>query len=336
MKRLALLFVVVLGVTTVLIALPAVAEDAAPRLSVDGHAAPYSFMGTQYENEAAFRADFARKGGRCAVPNPSDAVLEQVERMIGPALDRIRGNSHVTGAAKGGNGNGNGGGGGGGGNTEIVPFNVPIAWHVIHDGNNGLISNSDVNAQINVLNAAFAPHDVSFSLQSIDFTDNPNWFYMEPGTTAESQAKSALNVDPATTLNVYSVETSYLGWATFPWNLDSNPDDDGVVVLWASLPNGPAVPYDEGDTATHEIGHWLGLYHTFQGGCSKQNDLVEDTAPEREPAFGCPVGRDTCRRGGVDPITNFMDYVDDFCMIEFTTGQTERMHAAKQTYRPLL
>jgi hypothetical protein len=336
MKRSTLLFAVVLGVTTVLIALPATAEDAAPRLSVDDHAMPFSFMGTEYENETAFRADFARNGGRCAVPNPSDAVLDRVERQIGPALDRIRGGmSSATGAAKGGNGNGNGGGGGGGGG-EIVPFSVPIAWHVIHDGNTGLISTSDVNAQINVLNAAFAPSDVSFTLASVDFTDNPNWFYMEPGTTAEAQAKSALNVDPFTTLNIYSVQTSYLGWATFPSNLAGNPDDDGVVVLWASLPNGPAVPYDEGDTATHEVGHWLGLYHTFQGGCSKRNDLVDDTPAERDPAFGCPVGRDTCRSTGVDPITNFMDYVDDFCMVEFSLNQTERMHASKQTYRPLL
>lgn len=334
MKRLVLLSVLAL---VAVLGLPAGAEQAALGVATSADST-FDFRGHEYESVEAFRADFARKGARCAVPNPSDQVLEVVQMMMGPALDHVRGGvTSVTGAAKGGNGNGNGGGGGGGGGgTTITPFNVPVAFHVIHDGNTGYLSQQDIDAQIQVLNDAYAGSDVTFTLASVDYTDNPNWFYMEPGTTAEAQAKAALNVDPYTHLNFYTVETSYLGWATFPWNLDSNPDDDGVVVLWASLPGGPAAPYDEGDTGTHEVGHWLGLYHTFQGGCSKKNDYVDDTPAERDPAFGCPVGRDTCRAAGLDPIHNFMDYVDDFCMYEFSVGQTERMHAAQQTYRSLL
>ena len=216
---------------------------------------------------------------------------------------------------------------------------IPVWIHVINQGSgaaNGDVPQSQIDDQITVLNAAYASTPFRFELAGMDRTTNPAWFAMTPGSTAESQAKKALRRGGAETLNLYTANPSggLLGWATFPSDYNRSPTQDGVVVLYSSVPGGGAAPYDEGDTGTHEIGHWLGLYHTFQGGCTASGDQVSDTPSERSAAYGCPTGRDSCRRKtGLDPITNFMDYSDDACMTQFTSGQVARMDQMHLQYR---
>lgn len=229
-------------------------------------------------------------------------------------------------------------GGGGGTPPAVTGGVIDVHWHVINNGTslaNGNLPDSQINSQIAVLNDAYADWGWQFRLISTDRTTNAAWYVAEPGTSAERAMKQALRRGGADDLNVYSNNpgSDLLGWATFPASYASNPSNDGVVLLFSSVPGGSAAPYNLGDTGTHEVGHWMGLYHTFQGGCSKTGDYVADTAPERSAAFGCPEGRDTCKSGGTDPIHNFMDYSDDECMFEFTAGQDARMDAQFSTYR---
>lgn len=212
---------------------------------------------------------------------------------------------------------------------------IPVAFHVLHAGDAGLLSQADIDDQMAVLNQGFATTPFRFSLMSVDYTDNADYFAMNPYSDIEQVVKNELHVGDARVLNLYSASPSdgYLGWSSLPWDYAANPIDDGVVLLHSSLPGGAAAPYNEGDTAIHEIGHWLGLYHTFEEGCSRRNDRVYDTPAESEPAIGCPVGRDTCQGGGLDPVHNFMNYVDDDCMDEFTFGQKLRMLTSYLLFR---
>jgi hypothetical protein len=117
-----------------------------------------------------------------------------------------------------------------------------------------------------------------------------------------------------------------------------NPDAAGRTQrVQPGISDIPGYTYNLGDTGTHEVGHYLGLAHTFEGHCSAYNDGVADTPPERSPDFNCTSGRDTCSdRGGLvllDPIHNFMDYSDDVCLNTFTGGQAERMNLQWVLYR---
>ena len=170
-------------------------------------------------------------------------------------------------------------------------------------------------------------------------TDNATWFYSNPGGVGEHSMKQALKQGGDNALNWYSTTAgAYLGWAYLP-DITTKPGQlylDGVVVDWESM-RGTSTTYlnryDQGETGTHEVGHWLNLEHTFYGGCSAKGDFVEDTPAQKTATRGCPEGKDTCKAPGLDPIHNYMDYSYDSCYTEFTAGQTQRMRDAWLFYR---
>jgi hypothetical protein len=249
----------------------------------------------------------------CATPEPTALELDQV----GSALSLFLGENAV--AATG---------------------NIKVAFHVIYNPTTGEgnIPQTQIDAQIAKLNSDYAGTGFTFSLASVDRTGNRKWFSMTPGTGNETNAKNTLAISPATRFNVYTAKPgqSLLGWATFPWSYAETSKNHGVVMHYASVPGGSLAPYNLGRTLVHEAGHYLGLYHTFQGGCVAPGDQVDDTPFEASAAFGCPTGRNTCSQAGNDPITNFMDYTDDACMIVFSGGQTTRMQTAVGQYKPSL
>jgi hypothetical protein len=289
--------------------------------------------GTVFESHKSF-IDAGRK---CNTRHADDMEIEKIDKKL--AANR---------AAQ-------GGGSGGGSSTDGAriysagSITIPVYFHVVSkaDGT-GNIPDSRLDAQIAAMNEHYAGQDgpvyrgtaanmsFRFTRAGVTRTVNDTWYAAGPGSTAESQMKNALRVGTADDLNFYTNSGGgYLGWATFPSDYNSRPKMDGVVCYWATLPGSNYAPYNEGDTATHEAGHWLGLYHTFQGGCQGSGDGVSDTPAERSAIYGCPsANTDTCRtNAGLDPYENFMDYTDDPCMYKFSPGQVDRSDNMWSTYR---
>lgn len=262
--------------------------------------------------------DFIKKGRRCATPEPSADDISRIDIN----MRAFRASNRAFRAIE----------------EDII---IHVRFCHIVDGDNGRITAQQREDQIKVLNTAYKPHRIQFEYDEdeVHVEDNAEWFGMGHRTAAERAAKTALKVDPAKNLNFYTANpgAGLLGWATFPWDFEWNQELDGVVMLHSTLPGGTAAPYNLGQTATHEIGHLLGLYHTFQGGCDGIGDHVGDTVAHSQENYGKPDP--TLRNYACDPtmkapVKNFMNYVDDDWMDHFTDEQGARMRDMIGLYRP--
>jgi pregnancy-associated plasma protein-A len=222
-----------------------------------------------------------------------------------------------------------------------VTYTIPVWVHILMNkrGTLGVVSDTRVTQQIAALNrdyASLTETKIRFVHAGTTRSRNNNW-YNDAGSYYNQLAVDVLN-----NLNIYTnTAGGYLGYSYVPsgGGVVGNKFDR-VVIYHAAFgdpaPYGP--PYDEGKTATHEVGHYLGLYHTFDGGCAAQSgcanngDLICDTQPEASPHFSGCTDPQTC--GNPDPIQNFMDYTDDFCMDRFSPNQANRMRCTIANFRP--
>lgn len=284
---------------------------------------------------------------RCGVENPSELEMEEINRNI----ESLRYSKMRS------------------GDNEIVKegrvIKIHTYVHVIYrEDFVGWISRSTIEKQIDILNNAFrgrvsgtsssygecknlftygdtVKSPFRFVLDSINYIEDNEAFNLMSDHSWDVRVDE--HVGECGDLNIFTGGgMSTLGVSSFPDRCFDDPEEDNILIHYRSFPDMGQAKYDEGDTLVHELGHWLGLFHTFQGQCDgfgddipEVGDGVDDTAPEAEPAYDCPVGRDTCAGGGPDPIHNYMDFSDDCCMYRFTQGQIERMVLVAEFFREL-
>ncbi|TAE81921.1 MAG: zinc metalloprotease, partial [Bacteroidetes bacterium] len=252
---------------------------------------------------------------------------------------------------------------------------IPVVFHVIHNDGMENITQAQIMDQIRIINEDFRKKsgtngaastnplavdmEYEFRLAQLDPNGNRHDGINRVKSTLTEEARNnvkSLSRWPSTRyLNIWVVksiassvgsgEGTVLGFAQFPSSMAFQSSTDGIVIRadyvgTIQTGNGSGA----GRTLTHEIGHWIGLYHTFQNGCvgntqatcSFQGDQVCDTPPVQDATFGCLTSRNSCTNDvpdNNDQIENYMDYMDGKCANVYTPGQKERSIAQMELYR---
>jgi hypothetical protein len=205
-------------------------------------------------------------------------------------------------------------------NSSIV---VPVYMHAVVNSNTtaDVLNDRVFQTQIDVLNDRFAPHDISFTLQGTARTVDDEY---SKGTSSRDWMGFAFQNRKGdyTTLNMFYVtdqDPATGGSCSYPTpngggNMISVRMDFCTMQAY-SVPGGTYNGREYlGEISVHEVGHWFGLLHTFEGkNCTGPGDYVDDTPAESVGImYACDVGRDSCPdQPGLDPIYNFMDYAGD-------------------------
>jgi hypothetical protein len=247
----------------------------------------------------------------------------------------------------------------------VSVLRIPVVVHVIADGTcaNGNIADAAVTSQIAVLNEDFralagtpgaggVDSKIEFYLATVAPNGSPTTGITRHCNTTWYQDRGSywLSIawDPTRYLNIYtSSANGSRGYVPF---LPADPagtvgqSNDRVVINWLAFGRpGPFSPYHQGRTTTHEVGHFLGLFHTYYEGCGVQSspscyttgDRICDTPPNATSHHGCPAGTTGCS-GVPIPVWNYMELTDDTCMTGFTAEQVQRMRCTLATYRSTL
>lgn len=257
--------------------------------------------------------------------------------------------------------------------AESVPaFVIPTVIYIIHDGTAASnISMQQIQSQIDQLNEDFAPHGYTFCYAKRNVLDT-TYFVPQAGDSAgifrinnaaladldeytEDALLKALSPLPYQRyLRIFVVANispaGVLGYALLP---GSGSTRDGIVIRADVFGSNNYCQscnlmsqYNLGKTLTHEAGHYLNLYHTFQGGCTPEpqpgitcqtvGDRVCDTPPT-EGTFGCPTPAPlSCGTTTAQQVENYMDYTNDGCKSMFSAGQKSRMDFSISAYRNTL